>query len=249
MPSLELKNISKSYVKGKESLEVLEDFNLEIKDKEFVSFFGPNGCGKTTLLKIIAGVEKLDNGEVLFDGRAERCDVGFVFQDYMSALYPWRTVEKNVYLGPEFRGVGRYERKEIAKNILWKVGLLEHKDKYPYQLSGGMSQLVAICRTLAYQPSLLLFDEPFSSLDYNVTLEMEEKLLGLWEENRKTTVFVSHSVEEAVFMADRVIVLSSRPARIKGVIKTELTRPRSFDIMESKKFFEKRNEVIKLFKE
>lgn len=250
MPSLELINISKSYKQGKEKLAVLNNFNLKVEDQEFISVFGPNGCGKTTLLKIIAGLEKPDCGSVLFDGkeRASKQDIGFVFQDYRSALYPWRTVENNVSLWHEFKGASKEERQIIAQKILKKVGLFEHREKYPYQLSGGMAQLTAICRTLVYQPLMLLFDEPFSSLDYKVTMETEEKLLGLWESNKVTTIFVSHSIDEAVLMADRVIVLSKCPAKIMGTVETGLPRPRTADMLQSKAFFEKRNAVIELFK-
>lgn len=248
MPSLELINISKSYPQKKGLLKVLEDFNLKVSDKEIVSLFGPNGCGKTVLLKIISGIEKQDNGTILFDEAETRSyDTGFVFQDYRSALFPWRTVEENLHLGLEFRNVSKQERKQIVKRLLNKTGLFEYKDKYPYQLSGGMAQLVATCRVVAYNPSLLLFDEPSSSLDYKSMREIEKIILNLWEENKATTVFVSHNIDEAVFMADRVAVLSPRPAHIRGIITTNLPRPRTFDIVQSKEFFYKRNEVLELF--
>jgi NitT/TauT family transport system ATP-binding protein len=248
---LEVKNIYKEFSQPKneiKSLKVLNDISFEINDGEFVAFFGPNGCGKTTLLNIIAGIEKPTAGKVFINKKeAKKSKIGFVFQNYNESMLPWRTVAGNVELALEAQNINGEKKKQLVDHLLKKVGLIEYRDKYFYELSGGMKQLTAICRSFAYEPELLLMDEPFSSLDYSTSRKMELELLEVWRENKKTTIFVSHDIDEAIFLADKVVILSSRPAKIKGIININLARPRSLDILSSKEFFEYRNEILKLF--
>ena len=243
---IQIDNITKVFQDPK--TEVLDRINLHIKEGEFISIFGPNGCGKTTLLYIIAGVVAPTQGSVLInDSHPRKSDVGFIFQNYSEALFPWRSVIKNVEFGMETRDIDKKKRRKIAESLLKKTNLFKYKDRYIYQLSGGMKQLTAICRALAYNPGVLLLDEPFSSLDYSIARKMEMELLRIWEETKKTTILVSHNADEAVLLADKVIVLSERPARIKGIVDVELPRPRNLDMLFSREFFETRNKVLRLF--
>lgn len=248
---IEVENLSKEFPQPKneiKTLKVLDNISFQIKDGEFVAFFGPNGCGKTTLLNILSGVDKQTSGRVLVNQKETReSKVGFVFQNYNESMLPWRTVAGNVELSLEIQKVDEKKKKQIVNNLLEKVGLIEHRDKFFYELSGGMKQLTAICRAFAYEPELLLMDEPFSSLDYSTSRKMEMELLDIWKQNKKTTIFVSHDIDEAIFLADKVIVLSSRPAKIKGIVEIEFPRPRNLEILSSKEFFEHRNEILKLF--
>lgn len=248
---IEVENLSKEFSQPKneiKTLKVLDNISFQVKDGEFVAFFGPNGCGKTTLLNILSGVDKPTSGEVCINKKkAKNSKVGFVFQNYNESMLPWRTVAGNIELALEIQNIDEKKKKQIVDNLLKRVGLIEHKDKYFHELSGGMKQLTAICRAFAYDPEFLLMDEPFSSLDYSTSRKMGLELLDIWKENKKTTIFVSHDVDEAIFLADRVVILSSRPAKIKGIIKIRLPRPRNLDILSSKEFFEHRNEILKLF--
>jgi len=247
MASIKLKNISKEFWKksSDKKLNVLDNVSFEVKDGEFVTLFGPNGCGKTTLLYIIAGIEDPSSGEVFIGGRNPGLSsVGFVFQNYNESMLPWRTVEGNIRLGLEMLDLPESERKRITDDILKKAGLFERKDEYFYELSGGMKQLVAICRAFAFDPGILLMDEPFSSLDYSTSRKMGLELLEIWKEKKKTTLFVSHDIDEAIFLADRVMVLTKMPAKIKDVIEIDLPRPRKIDVISSKKFFMIRNKIL-----
>jgi NitT/TauT family transport system ATP-binding protein len=214
-------------VNAKEPLLVLDDVNVTIPDGMFVSFLGPSGCGKTTLLRIIHGLVKPSSGAVLVDEANVGCpsaDRAMVFQEFN--LLPWRTVQANVELGLEIQGVDRSRRSRLASEVLDQVGLGAFRQHYPHQLSGGMKQLVGFARALCTRPRYLLMDEPFGSLDPQVREMMQIELLKLWEADRKTVVFVTHSVEEAVFLSDRIVVLSARPARVLEIVDIQLPRPR-----------------------
>jgi NitT/TauT family transport system ATP-binding protein len=205
----------------------LDDVSLEIRGKEFVCFVGPSGCGKTTLLRIVAGLETATSGRVLLSGeeiRGPDPKRGMVFQEY--SLFPWRTVIDNIAFGLEMQGVPREERRRRAKEYLNLVNLEQFGLAYPNELSGGMRQRVAIARALANDPEILLMDEPFGALDAQTRNKMQGELLEIWEETKKTVIFVTHSVDEAVYLADRIVVLSARPGRIKEVIEVGLARPR-----------------------
>jgi NitT/TauT family transport system ATP-binding protein len=188
---------------------------------------GPSGCGKTTILRIIAGLEQPTSGVVLLDGKsiiAPSRDCGMVFQEF--ALLPWRTVLENIELGPEIQGVARETRRKVADHYLQLVGLRGFENKYPRELSGGMKQRVAIARSLANDPKVLLMDEPFGSLDAQTRNIMQEELLDIWSKTGKTIVFVTHSVDEAVYLADRVVLLTARPASVREIFEVRLPRPR-----------------------
>ena len=248
---LEVKNLSKEFSQPKnkiKTLKVLDNISFKVREGEFIAIFGPNGCGKTTLLNILSGIDKPNSGNVVINQKnPKESKIGFVFQNYNESMLPWRTVAGNIELALEVQGVDEKKKKQITEHLLKKVGLFEHKDKYFYELSGGMKQLTAICRAFAYEPELLLMDEPFSSLDYSTSRKMGLELLDIWKETRKTTIFVSHDIDEAIFLADKVIVLSSRPAKIKGIIEVKLPRPRRLDILSSKRFFEIRNRILEIF--
>jgi NitT/TauT family transport system ATP-binding protein len=209
-------------------MEALQDINLSIKENEFICFIGPSGCGKTTLLRIIAGLEEPTSGTISLGGVAIKGpgpERGMVFQEY--SLFPWRTVLDNIAFGPELRGVPTTERQEKARQYLKMVGLERFETRYPHELSGGMKQRVAIARALVNDPKALLMDEPFGALDAQTRNVMQSELLRIWEEERKTVVFVTHSVDEAIYLADRIVIMSARPGRIKDTIEIDLPRPRN----------------------
>jgi NitT/TauT family transport system ATP-binding protein len=213
---LELKALAKTFPaqgNGGE-VEVLTGLDLALEHGRFLSVVGPSGCGKTTLLRIIAGLEPASQGEVLLDGKPVRSaspDMGLVFQQY--ALFPWRTTLQNIEVGLQFKGVDPVQRRKEAMEYMEAFGLTGFEDRYPKDLSGGMQQRVAIARTLIMQPKLVLMDEPFGSLDSQTRNNMQEFLLGIWEKRHDTIIFVTHNVDEAVFLSEEVMVLSSRPAR------------------------------------
>ena len=251
MAMIEVENLFKEFPQPKnkiKTLKVLDDISFQVKDGEFVAFFGPNGCGKTIMLNILSGIDKATSGKIFINKKnPEKSKVGFVFQNYNESMLPWRTIAGNIELALEIQGTDENKKKQIVEHLLKKVGLFEHKDRYFYELSEGMKQLTAICRAFAYEPELLLMDEPFSSLDYSTSRKMGLELLNIWKETKKTTLFVSHDIDEAIFLADKVIVLSQRPAKIKGVVEVKLPRPRKLNILSSKGFFEIRNKILRLF--
>jgi NitT/TauT family transport system ATP-binding protein len=221
----------------KEKLTVLENFDLDIHEGEFISLLGPSGCGKSSFLNILAGLDRHDGGEILVDGKPleERSfDRGIVFQSY--ALLPWRTVIKNLEVGLEIRRVPKLERRKIARHYLELVGLAAFENQYPHQLSGGMKQRVAIARVLAYRPDLLLMDEPFAALDAQTRENLQIELLRIWEADRKTILFVTHSIDEAILLSDRVAFMSGRPGHIREIIDIGLPRPRTEEIRNSAEF-------------
>ncbi|WP_135611249.1 ABC transporter ATP-binding protein [Methanococcoides sp. AM1] len=228
MGEVKVSDVSLAFEKENgESTLALDNINLEIKDKEFICFIGPSGCGKTTLLRSIAGLEMPDSGEITLDG--ERITVpdskrGMVFQEY--SLFPWNTVIQNITFGPQMQGMSKGESLERAEKYLKLVGLEQFRNSYPYELSGGMRQRVAIARALANEPKVLLMDEPFGALDAQTRNTLQNELLDVWAKNQITIVFVTHSVDEAVFLADKIVVMTARPGKIKKVINVELPRPR-----------------------
>lgn len=222
-------HVSKEFGKNEETVLALHDVSLSIREKEFVAIVGPSGCGKSTFLHLIAGFEKQTEGTILLDGHpvgGPGPDRGYVFQH--STLFPWRTVEKNILFGLEVQGCERDRAEEIAHRYIHMVGLDGFEDAYPHTLSGGMKQRAEIARVLAYDPEVLLMDEPFGALDAQTRKVMQVELERIWEHERKTVVLVTHSVIEAVFLADRVYVMTARPGTIKEDIRIDLPRPRNY---------------------
>lgn len=215
------------YTADRHTHMALDDINLEIREGEFVSILGPSGCGKSTLLYMLGGFVAQSSGKLVAQGKTisgPGPDRGPVFQEF--ALFPWKTVIGNVMYGLREQGVGRREARERAMALLLKVNLADYADFYPKELSGGMRQRVAIARTLAYDPAILLMDEPFGALDAHTRTVLQNELLDIWERDRKTVMFVTHGVDEAVFLSDRVVVMTRSPGRIKEIVDIDLPRPR-----------------------
>lgn len=218
--TLSIQNVNKSFTVDGQKVDVLKDINLEVQEGEFIAIVGHSGCGKSTLLKIIAGLEKNDTGLVTVDGKEVNgpgMDRGMIFQEHR--LFPWMSIEKNVQLG--LKGLSKEEKTKLSNQYLELVKLSEFKKAYPSQLSGGMSQRAAIARSLVSQPEVLLLDEPFGALDALTKIELQEELLKIRERFHNTMLMVTHDIEEAVYLADRIVVMSARPGRIKDVIKVE----------------------------
>jgi NitT/TauT family transport system ATP-binding protein len=226
---IECKAVRKTYRDAAEGTEVvaLDGLTLDIEPREFLTLLGPSGCGKSTLLNILAGFEKPDAGKVLLNGVAiERPgpDRGVVFQDY--ALFPWLSVQQNVEYGLHEKGLGKEEARDIAQRFLSLVGLTGFERRFPHELSGGMRQRVALIRVLAIDPEILLMDEPFAAVDAQTRTILQEELQRLWLQTLKTVVFVTHSVDEAIYLADRVTVMTARPGGVKAIVPIDLPRPR-----------------------
>ena len=223
--------------RGAAPMPALRPIDLAVADNDFVAILGPSGCGKSTLLRLVAGLDRPTSGTILLDGRpvgGPGPDRGMVFQSY--TLFPWLTVAENVGFGLREKGVPAAERERIVAGWLDRVGLAGFARHYPRQLSGGMQQRTAIARALANDPAILLLDEPFGALDNQTRALMQELLLGIWERERKTVLFVTHDIEEAIFLASRVVVMSARPGRIKAEVAIDLPHPRPYTIKTSAEF-------------
>ncbi len=250
MALLEIEHLSKSYfdVYTGEQVLAIRDVSFEIESGEFVAILGPSGCGKTTILNIIAGFVKPSSGKVLLHGRAIQGpgpDRGVVFQNF--ALFPWKTVMGNVTFGPKMRGIPREERERIAREYIHLVGLVGFEERYPHELSGGMQQRVGVARVLANHPEVMLMDEPFASIDAQTRMKLQEDLTRIWEERKPTIFFVTHDVEEAIFLSDRVIVLSSRPSVVTEVVDVQISRPRKWkDLVGNESFHKLRRHILSL---
>src|ERR1700730_16957765 len=232
-PKLSLNRLSKRFG----DLEVLREIDAAVERGEFIALVGPSGCGKTTLLRIVAGLEPASAGEVLLDGRAvvrPGSDRGFVFQS--DNLLPWRTVLANALIGPELAGRAGPAEESRTRALLRLVGLEGFEGYFPRQLSGGMRQRVNLARALAIDPEILLMDEPFSALDAQTRESMQTELMRIWEEGRKTVLFVTHQIDEAVFLSDRVLVLARRPGRLQESVEIDMPRPRSLAIKRTPEF-------------
>ncbi|MFN2321429.1 MAG: ABC transporter ATP-binding protein [Trueperaceae bacterium] len=214
----------------------VEAVDLEVAEGEFVCVVGPSGCGKSTFLRILAGLDHVTSGEARIVPGSDPTQPlnAVVFQEY--AIFPWKTVLANVAFGPQMRGMPRREREALARRWLVKVGLERFEDYYPAQLSGGMKQRVSIARALAYDPQVLLMDEPLGALDAQTRAVLQEELLRLWEETRKTVVYVTHSIEEAVLLGDRVVVMTAHPGTVKSEFRIDLPRPRDLTTTSTPEF-------------
>lgn len=240
MSQLSIQGVSRTFTseKGK-STQALLPVDFDVKENDFVTILGPSGCGKSTMLRIVAGLDHPTSGRVLLDGRPVEgpgADRGMVFQSY--TLFPWLTIEQNIRFGLRERGMPESQQKERAQYFIAKVGLRGFEQHFPKQLSGGMQQRTAIARALANDPKILLMDEPFGALDNQTRVLMQELLLGIWEAERKTVMFVTHDIDEAIFMANRVAVFSARPGRIKSEIAVNLPHPRHYMIKTSPEFMD-----------
>ncbi|ADE85150.1 ABC transporter ATP-binding protein [Rhodobacter capsulatus] len=242
---LTLENVGKTFTVDKKPVVAVEDVTLSIAENEFVSIVGSSGCGKSTLLNIVGGLEEASTGTVRIGGQpvtGPGRDRGFVFQGY--SLFEWQTVAGNIRFALEKSRLSRAEKDERVAHFVNAVGLRGFENAHPGQLSGGMRQRVAIARALVYRPQILLMDEPFGALDAQTRGMMQELLLRVWEDHKVTVLFVTHDVDEAVFLADRVVVLASRPGRIKREIRVPLARPRDYDIVADPDFAAIKREIL-----
>jgi NitT/TauT family transport system ATP-binding protein len=237
-PKLETRGIGKDFVKaGEPPLAVLADISLQIQPSEFVSIVGASGCGKTTFLRILNGLIQPTRGEVLLDGRrvtAPGQDMGFVFQ--RDSLWPWRTTTGNILFGLQIQRRPQKEAQAIAQRLIELIGLKGFESHYPHELSGGMRQRVNLARALAIDPQVLLMDEPFASLDAQTREVMQQELLRVWNAQRKTVVFVTHQIDEAVYLSDRVVVFGARPGSIRQIVPINIPRPRSLAVKRTVEF-------------
>lgn len=247
---LEMEGISKTFDTGEQSVLALDDVSIALAENEFVTLVGTSGCGKSTLLSIAAGLQSASAGEVLVDGEpvaGPGRDRGVVFQSY--TLFPWLNAKENIEFALRGESLSASERSDQSMEHLKLVGLEDFADKYPNQLSGGMQQRVAIARALSYRPEILLMDEPFGALDALTRQLMQELLTKIWEQHKLTVLFVTHDVEEAVYISDRVLVMTNRPGRIKKEVKVDLPRPRSYEMVGSPEFGELYAEVLESIRE
>ena len=242
--ALEASGVRKSYTKDGRTLPVLDVERFAVRDGEFVTVIGPSGCGKSTLLHIMGGFIPAEAGTIHVYGNAVSGpgpDRGMMFQEF--ALFPWKTVAGNVAWGLEAQGIAKQQIEATVRSYLEMIGLTEFRNHYPAELSGGMKQRVALARVLAFNPKVLLMDEPFGALDAQTRETMQEEVTRLWERTRKTIVFVTHDIEEAVFLGDRVVVLSARPGRIREEVRIDLPRPRTLEIKKSAQCHAYRNHI------
>ncbi|AEV83281.1 ABC transporter ATP-binding protein [Actinoplanes sp. SE50] len=244
-------NVGKTFRARGTTVTALQDINLQVQDGEFLVIVGPSGCGKSTLLDLLGGLAEPTSGRILVDGKpvtGPGLDRGVVFQQY--ALLPWRTAQGNVEFGLEAKNVPRRERASRAREYLDLVGLTGFHDRYPHELSGGMKQRVAIARSLAFDPDVLLMDEPFAALDAQTRDGLQDELLKIWEKTGKTVVFITHGIEEAVYLGQRVAVLTSRPGRIKDVVEVPIqARSATEDLRSDPQFAHYRHEIWSLLRD
>lgn len=244
LTKLKIDNVVKEYVGNKGKTVALNGVSLDIKENEFICVVGPSGCGKSTLLNIIAGLLEPTSGAVYLDGKkieGTGVERGVVFQGY--ALFPWRTVLKNVMFGLEMKRMPKDQAEKIAKKYIKAVGLEGFEHAYPKELSGGMRQRVAIARAYAADPEVLLLDEPFGALDAQTRVQLQSELLNTWEHEKKTCFFITHDVEEAIILAQRVIIMSARPGRIKDIVDVNIPYPRTQETKLTPEFNELKNHI------
>jgi ABC-type nitrate/sulfonate/bicarbonate transport system ATPase subunit len=245
VPKVAIAGLTKTFEVDGRPLTAIERIGLEIPANQFVAIVGTSGCGKSTLLNIVGGLDRPSGGQVLIDGEpvaGPGRDRGFVFQSY--TLFEWMTVSGNIRFALEKSALPRSEKEALVAHFVRAVGLSGFENAFPRQLSGGMRQRVAIARALVYKPSILLMDEPFGALDAQTRGMMQELLLQVWEAHRVTVLFVTHDVDEAIFLADRVVILASRPGRVKRDILVDLPRPRAFDLVTAPRFMTIKREVL-----
>jgi NitT/TauT family transport system ATP-binding protein len=247
---IRLSDVAMRFISGKRQVQALERISLTVPDGQFACIVGPSGCGKSTLLMVAAGLTEPTEGEVLVDGKPATepgADRGMVFQSY--SLYPWLSVRRNIEFGLEIKRTPRAQREQRSSELIHAMKLDGFAEAYPKALSGGMKQRAAIARALANDPQVLLMDEPFGALDAQTRQIMQEMLTDLWQRYRKTVLFVTHDIEEAIFLGDVIYVMTNRPGRIRTTLKVDLPRPRTFEMVSSPQFAELRNQVIGIIHE
>jgi NitT/TauT family transport system ATP-binding protein len=247
-PKLRLRNVTKQFpVRGsKDTFTAIADISIDLAAGEFLVLVGPSGCGKSTLLDLLGGLSVPTSGEILLDGApivGPGLDRGIVFQQY--ALLPWRSARKNIEFGLETKGLAKSDRRERAEHYLELVGLQAFADRYPHELSGGMKQRVAIARSLAFDPEVLLMDEPFAALDAQTRESLQDELLRIWQATGKTILFITHGIDEAIYLGQRVAVLTSRPGRIKNIVRVDVDRAAE-DVRSSESFRDQRHHIWSL---
>lgn len=247
--NLQVNRVSKEFVdrRAKSKVRALDEINLEVQKGEVICILGPSGCGKSTLLNIVAGFLPPSGGEVRVDGRPvvePGPDRGFVFQEF--ALFPWRTVLENIEFGPVLKGMEKADRHARARELIQRIHLTGFEDKYPFELSGGMKQRVGIARALANDPEVLLMDEPFGALDAQTRRVMQEELLKLLGETEKTVLFVTHAIDEAIVLADRVLIMTARPGQVKALLGVDLPRPRERTSPEFNELYRTMDDLIRV---
>lgn len=241
---LEAKKLTQSFKHGKIERTILNQLDLKIHKREFICVIGPSGCGKSTFSRIVAGLDPYSSGELLVDGQAiegPSPERGMVFQGY--TLFPWKTVKENVMFGPLMKGASNASAESSAREWIDIIGLEKYQDQYPHQLSGGMKQRVAIARALVNEPKILLMDEPFGALDPHTRQKMQKHLMDLWQNIDITIIFVTHDMDEAILLADRIVALKANPGEIKEIIEVDLPRPRNPELMLSPEFKQLRERV------
>jgi NitT/TauT family transport system ATP-binding protein len=245
-----MRNVGISFGSRLAAIPALTGINLDIQPGEFVAVLGPSGCGKSTLLAAVAGFASLSSGQISMDGQSvvrPSAERGVVFQHH--TLFPWKTVVGNVEFGLKMRGLPKSERRSRARAVLQRVALAKFEGHYPDQLSGGMQQRVNLARVLVNRPRLLLMDEPFSALDAQTRLQMQQMLLDLWQEFKMTVIFVTHDIDEAIFLSDRLMILTQRPGQIKAEFMARLERPRTPDLLTSSEFMSLKRQCMELLRD
>jgi len=248
-PAICLQNVGVTFEYRRSTVEAVRDLSMEVREGEFVCVLGPSGCGKSTILTAIAGIRPISAGSLTVNGTVisrPGADRGMVFQQH--ALLPWRTIQENIEFGLRMRGMPREQRVSVVREIIQHIGLTGFEHHFPGQLSGGMQQRVELARVLVNKPSVLLMDEPFGALDAQTRMQMQELLLSIWDEFRMTTVFVTHDVDEAILLGDRIVVMSNRPASIKAEVIVPLQRPRCADTTVSSEFVKLKRECMSLLR-
>jgi NitT/TauT family transport system ATP-binding protein len=244
MSQLHMKEMSKYFInKDKEKIKVLNEINLKINKGEFISFFGPNGCGKSTLMNIIAGIEKQDSGRIIF---REEPSIGYVFQDFRQSLLPWKSVMENIALPLLIRGMPKKEAYKHVKRLVSETKIDLNIDAYPYMLSGGQAQMVSILRALIINPDILIIDEPFSALDYTNHLDMILKIRELHNKRKFTVLFVSHNIDEGILIGDKLILLSNKPTEIVETFDINLPAQRKINLMTADEFIKIKTDALKI---
>jgi len=243
-PKISVKGVTKVFSSKRGEVTALKDLSLDIRDGEFLVIVGASGCGKSTLLNLVAGFDSATHGEVLLDGRPVTGitpECGMIFQQY--ALFPWKTVQENVEFGLKMKRMPRSERKERAAKFIDLVGLNGFEKTYPHHLSGGMKQRVSIARSLANNPQVMLLDEPFAALDAMTRQVLQEQLVRIYEKHRKTIIFITHSIDEALLLSSRIVVMTARPGRIAQEITNDLPHPRNADVQLSDRYLELKRHI------